>query len=320
MKRVLLTTTSYQDTPGDHHALLDGQDFEVVRERGPLTEERMLELAGEFDAYLCGDDAITRVVLEKSLPRLQVISKYGIGLDKIDLDTCNEKKLPVLFTPGVNHTTVAEHTFMLLLAIMKQLVEHANFVRAGEWKRMTGHEIWKKRIGIAGFGRIGREVALRAKAFEMDVTAFDIYWPEEFAHEHGFKRAGRMDELFETSDVLSLHTNLSNETRGLVNADRLAKMPEGAVVLNTARGELVENDAIISALDSGRLAGYGTDVLDVEPPEPGHPLVVHPKVLVTPHIGSRTYESVPRQAMRATENLINFLSGEGEYLQANKFD
>ena len=306
MNRILLTTTSYQDTPGDHHALLESQDFEVVRERGPLTEERMLELAGDFDAFLCGDDAITRAVLDKSLPRLQVISKYGIGLDKIDLDTCNERKLPVLFTPGVNHTTVAEHNFMLLLAIMKQLVEHANAVRAGEWKRMTGHEIWKKRIGIAGFGRIGREVALRAKAFEMDVTAFDIYWPEEFANEHGFKRAASMDALFESSDVLSLHTNLSEETRGLVNAERLAKMPAGAVVLNTARGELVENDAIIAALDSGRLAGYGTDVLDVEPPEPDHPLIKHPKVLVTPHIGSRTYESVPRQAMRATENLIHF--------------
>ncbi|MEZ5329121.1 MAG: phosphoglycerate dehydrogenase [Verrucomicrobiales bacterium] len=320
MKRVLLTTTSYQDTPGDHHALLEGQDFEIVRERGPLTEERMLELAGDFDAFLCGDDAITREVIEKSLPRLQVISKYGIGLDKIDLATCNENKLPVLFTPGVNHTTVAEHCLMLLLAISKQLVDHANWVRAGEWKRKTGHEIWKKRIGLAGFGRIGREVALRAKAFEMEVTAFDIYWPEEFANEHGFKRAASLDELFETSDVLSLHTNLSEETRGLVNAERLAKMPKDSIVLNTARGELVDNDAIIAALDSGQLAGYGTDVLDVEPPEPDHPLIKHPKVLVTPHIGSRTYESVPRQAMRATENLIHFLSGKGEYLQANKFD
>ena len=154
----------------------------------------------------------------------------------------------------------------------------------------------------------------------MDVTAFDIYWPEEFAKEHGFKRAASLDELFETSDVLSLHTNLSDETRGLVNAERLAKLPKNAIVLNTARGELVENDAIIAALDCGHLAAYGTDVLDVEPPPPDHPLIKHPKVLVTPHVGSRTYESVPRQAMRATENLINFLSREGEYFQANRFD
>ena len=320
MKRILLTTTSYQDTPGDHHALIESQDFELVKKRGPLPEDRMLELAGEFDGFLCGDDAITRAVLEKSLPRLKVISKYGIGLDKIDVDACTEMKVPVLFTPGVNHTTVAEHTFLLLLAIMKQLVDHANHTRNGEWKRHTGHEIWKKRLGVAGFGRIGREVALRAKAFEMEVTGYDIYWPEEFAEEHGFKRAASLDELFESSDVLSLHTFLSEETRGMVNAERLAKMPDGAVVLNTARGELVDNDAILDALDSGSLGGYGTDVLDIEPPPPDHPLLKHPKVLVTPHIGSRTYESVPRQAMRATENLIRFFTGEGDIFQANKFD
>ena len=320
MKRVLLTTTSYQDTPGDHHALLESQDFEIVRERGPLTEERMLELAGEFDAFLCGDDAITRAVLEKSLPRLQVISKYGIGLDKIDVEACTERRIPVLFTPGVNHTTVAEHAFLLLLSIVKQLVEHTDSTRNGGWKRMTGHEIWRKRIGLAGFGRIGREVALRAKGFDMEVMAYDIYWPEEFAEEHGVARAESLDDLFENSDIVSLHTNLTEETRGMVNADRLAKLPKDAIVLNTARGELVENDAIVAALDSGTLQGYGTDVLDVEPPPANHPLTNHPKVLVTPHIGSRTYESVPRQAMRATENLIRFLSGEGDYFQANQFD
>ena len=122
MKRILLSTTSYQDTPGEHHALLDSQGFELVRERGPLAEERMLELAGDLDGALCGDDAFTREVIEKMLPRLKVISKYGIGLDKIDLDACNEYKIPVLFTPGVNHTTVAEHCFALLLAGVKNLV------------------------------------------------------------------------------------------------------------------------------------------------------------------------------------------------------
>src|SRR5690606_33057204 len=109
--RILLTTTSYQDTPGPHHDRLESQGYEIVRARGPLPEEKMLELAGEFDAFLCGDDAITRQVIDLSLPRLKVISKYGIGLDKIDVNYATEKRIPVLFTPGVNHTTVAEHTF-----------------------------------------------------------------------------------------------------------------------------------------------------------------------------------------------------------------
>ncbi|HRJ10798.1 MAG TPA: 3-phosphoglycerate dehydrogenase, partial [Prosthecobacter sp.] len=117
--RVLLTTTSYQDTPGEHHALLESQGWHIHRERGPLPEARMLELAGEFDAFLCGDDEITKAVLDKALPRLRVISKYGIGLDKIDVEECTARRLPVLFTPGVNHTTVAEHTFCLLLALVR---------------------------------------------------------------------------------------------------------------------------------------------------------------------------------------------------------
>src|SRR5262249_28257552 len=125
----------------------------------------MLELAGSFDAFLCSDDAITKAVIEKSRPRLKVISKYGIGLDKIDVKAATEAKIPVLFTPGVNHTTVAEHTFGLLLAAVRHLVPEINHVAKGQWKRMTGHEIYGKTLGIVGMGRIGREVAIRGKAF-----------------------------------------------------------------------------------------------------------------------------------------------------------
>src|SRR5690606_38217312 len=138
---------------------------ELICKRGPLPEAEMLSLVGDIDAFLCGDDAITAAVIDKALPRLKVISKYGIGLDKIDVAHATANKIPVLFTPGVNHTTVAEHTFALLLALSRQLVEEVNYVRAGNWKRVTGHEIMGKSIGILGLGRIGKEVAIRAKAF-----------------------------------------------------------------------------------------------------------------------------------------------------------
>ena len=147
--KILLTTTSYQDTPGPHHDLLESIGAEIVRERGPLPESRMLELAGEFDAFLCGDDEITQAVIDKSLPRLKI-------------------------------TTVAEHVFTLLLALNKNLMEQANAAAKGEWKRMTGHEIMGKTIGIIGLGRIGREVAIRANAFGMNCIGYDLYWPEEF--------------------------------------------------------------------------------------------------------------------------------------------
>ncbi len=317
--RILLTTTSYQDTPGPHHDRLESQGYEIVRERGPLPEERMLELAGEFDAFLCGDDAITREVIDLSLPRLKVISKYGIGLDKIDVEYATEKKIPVLFTPGVNHTTVAEHTFGLLLGITKTVVETASAARQGEWKRLTGHEIMGQTMGIIGLGRIGKEVATRAKAFGMPVIAFDPYWDEEFAAEHGVQRCATMDEVLTGADVVSLHCFLSDETRGMINTGKIAEMKDGVIVLNCARGELVETADMVTALHSGKVGGYGTDVLDVEPPPADHPLLTAPNCVITPHIGSRTYESVVRQAMRATDNLINFLNGDEDFIQSNKF-
>jgi D-3-phosphoglycerate dehydrogenase len=317
--RILLTTTSYQDTPGDHHALLGAQGYEIHRERGPLPESRMLELAGQFDAFLCGDDEITRAVLDQSLPRLRVISKYGIGLDKIDVTACTEKKVPVLFTPGVNHTTVAEHTFCLLLALVRNLIDSANAVRKGEWKRITGHEIWNKTIGIIGLGRIGQEVAKRALAFGMKVHGLDPYWPEAFAKENGIERHETIETMLPHLDVLSLHANLSESTRHLINAQRLKLTKPELLIVNTSRAELVHMADILAALDAGSVGGYATDVLDEEPPPPSHPLLRHPKALITPHIGSRTYESVPRQAMRATLNLVNYLKGEKDVIQANKW-
>ncbi|MBU6180452.1 MAG: phosphoglycerate dehydrogenase [Verrucomicrobia bacterium] len=321
--RILLSTTSYQDTPGPHHALLEWQGFEIVRERGPLPEKAMLDLSGEFDAFLCGDDAITRAVIERFLPRLKVISKYGIGLDKIDVACATEKRLPVLNTPGVNHTTVAEHTFGLLLGITKKIIENAVDVSAGNWvagwKKPVGHEILGSTMGIIGLGRIGKEVATRAKAFGMSVIAYDPFFDEAFAAEHGVKRCASMDEVLLEANVVSLHCFLDDNTRGMINKEKIAEMKDGVIVLNCARGELVETEDIRDALVSGKVGGYGADVLDEEPPRAGHPLFTAPNCVITSHIASRTYESVERQAMRATHNLINYLKGDPDFIQANRF-
>lgn len=321
--RILLTTTSYQDTPGPHHALLESQGFEIARERGPLPESAMLELAGDFDAFLCGDDAITKAVLQKSAPRLKVISKYGIGLDKIDVAYATEQKLPVLNTPGVNHTTVAEHTFGLLLGLTKKIQENAVDVKNGKWvagwKKPVGHEILGSTMGIIGLGRIGKEVATRAKAFGMSVIAYDPYFDEAFAAEHGVTRCATMDDVLLGANVVSLHCFLDEKTHGMINAEKIAEMRDGVIVLNCSRGELVDTGAIAAALASGKVGGYGADVLDVEPPAANHPLFTAPNCVITSHIASRTYESVERQALRATRNLIHYLNGDPDFIQANQF-
>ncbi len=318
MTRVLVTTTSLQDTPGPHHDKLAAAGLELVRERGPLTEARMLELAGSFDAFLCGDDAITRAVIEKSLPRLRIIAKYGIGVDKIDVKCATEKGIPVTFTPGVNHTTVAEHCFGLMLCLSKRFVEDANNTRSGQWKRVTGHELFGKTIGIVGLGRIGKEVAIRARAFGMPCLGYDVYWDDKFAAAHDVRRVAKLEELLKESDIVSLHTNLTPETQEMINPQTLGIMKKGAMLINCGRGELVSVKAILDALNSGQLGGYGADVLDVEPPPADHPLPKAKNCIITPHVASRTYESVVRQAGMAVDNLLLALKGEKPLAQVNQ--
>ncbi|MDR1817674.1 MAG: phosphoglycerate dehydrogenase [Puniceicoccales bacterium] len=325
MAKILLTTTSFQDTPGPHLEKLAASGHEVVRERGPLSEARMLELAAQgFDAFLCGDDAITAAVIERAAPPLRIIAKYGIGLDKIDVAAATAKKIPVAFTPGVNHTTVAEHAFGLLLTLVKQLDFHIAETRAGRWTRRTGHEIAGKTLGIVGLGRIGREMAIRAGAFGMNILAYEPFWTPDtaaFARKktHKVKRVRSLDTLLGKCDVVTLHSNLTDETRGMIDRKRLRKMREGAILLNCGRGELVVTGDIVTALRRGDLGGYGADVLDEEPPPADHPLLTAPRCVITPHIGSRTYESVQRQAGMALENLLLLLDGKPALAQANKF-
>jgi len=319
--RILLTTTSYQDTPGEHHQVLADSGHEIVTARGPLSEQEMLELIAErgpFDATLNGDDIFSPKVIDALLPQLRCISKYGIGLDKIDVAHATSKKLPVLFTPGVNHTTVAEHAIGLMIACSKQFWLHTREVKQGKWTRKTGRELMGKTLAVLGMGRIGKEVTLRARAFGMDVIGFDLYWDNEFADANSVKRCEACEEALAVADVISLHLPANEETIKLINAESIAKMKDDVIIVNTARGALVDEQAVADACKRGKLLGYGTDVVEPEPMVTPHVFQEIDNIIVTPHIGSRTYESVGRQAMRATLNTINFLKGDSDYIQANE--
>lgn len=323
--KILLTTTSYQDTPGQHHDLLAKSGFEVVRARGPLTEAQMLELVaahGGFDGLLNGDDHITAKVIDACLAaptKLKVIAKYGIGLDSIDVKYATSKRLPVLFTPGVNHTTVAEHAFGLMIALAKHFWPHLRSTKQGQWKRITGTELYGKTLAVLGVGRIGKEVIKRALAFDMKPRGYDIYWDDNFAKACNVQRCMTVEEAIADADIISLHMNLDEKNRGLFSAGLIAKMKKGAFLVNTARGGLVVEKDIAEACKSGQLGGYATDVLEKEPQPADHPFRDIDNIIVTPHVGSRTFESVERQAMRATLNIVNFLKGDKDYIQANSF-
>ncbi len=329
--RILLTTTSYQDTPGPHHDLLEQSGFDIVRARGPLPESDMLDLindssgdakGGGFDGLLNGDDEITAKVIDAALSRprkLQVIAKYGIGLDSIDVPHATNLKIPVLFTPGVNHTTVAEHAFGLMIALSKHFWPHLRSTKEGGWKRITGNELAGKTIAVLGMGRIGKEVVKRALAFDMKPIGYDVYWDDAFASTNNVERCATSAEALAKADVVSLHMPLIAETKEMINRNSIATMKDGAIIINTARGGLVNEADIAEACKAGKLSGYGTDVLNHEPPASDHLFRTIDNIVVTPHVGSRTSESVIRQAMRATHNLINFLNGQDDFIQANKF-
>jgi D-3-phosphoglycerate dehydrogenase len=174
-----------------------------------------------------------------------------------------------------------------------------------------------KTMGIVGLGRIGKEVAIRARAFGMTVIAYDVYWDEAFASSHEITRASGVAEIFAKSDVISLHTNLTPETREMVRAETIASMKDGVIILNCSRGEVVHTADLAASLESGKIGGYGADVLDEEPPRADHPLLKAKNCIVTSHIGSRTYESVQRQAMMAAQNLLHLLRGEKPLAQVN---
>lgn len=320
--RVLLSTTSFQDTPGKHHDILAQSGFEIVRERGPLSEARMLELVttgGGFDGLLNGDDIITAKVIDAALPRLKVIAKYGIGLDSIDVKYATSKKLPVLYTPGVNETTVAEQTIGLMIALAKHFYPHITSTRQGGWNRKTGCELFGKTLGLIGVGRIGKEVVKRAIAMGMKPIAYGNYWDEDFARQYNLQRKAIVEELLKESDVVSLHTHVTDKTRGMINKNTIALMKDKALLINTGRGALIVEQDVADACKSGKLWGYATDVLEVEPMKSPHIFQEIENIIITPHIGSRTNESVQRQGVRAALNLVNFLKGEKDYIQANPF-
>jgi D-3-phosphoglycerate dehydrogenase len=274
-------------------------------------------LAGAHAVFLGGTVAMADEALETA-PDLEVISVCGVGAGSfVDLPGAARRGVTVCNSPDATVNTVAEYTLALLFAAARQLAALDRELRQGLWTQSRqGFELKGKTLGLIGVGPIGARFGELARALGMEVIAWTRRPTPERATELGI-RFKPLDDLLAESDVLSLHLALTPETRGLIGAAELARTKAGVMLVNTARGGLVDEAAIAEACRSGALGGYATDVLEQEPPPADHPFTGIDNIIVTPHVGSRTYESVERQGLRAARNVVNFLSGDPDVIRAN---
>jgi D-3-phosphoglycerate dehydrogenase len=308
--KVLLTSTSFQDCDGEHKELLNQQGWEVNYLRGPLSKSEIIGEVANYDALICGDDELDREVLEKGAAgRLKFISKYGVGLDKIDLDAAKELGIPVTNCPGVNQVAVAEHVLSMIFSFFKNIHLSHEITSQGGWKRPLGNELYGKKIGIVGLGAIGKELAKRTPFLGMETYVYDVNLDQEFVEDKELNVLTSLVDIFKTCDIISLHVPLMVSTQRLISAELLHDYGKPDLVLvNTARAGLVEEQDILDAIENGKLGGYLTDVLAVEPMVKSCLLKNKPGVLITPHVGSRTRETIVKQGRRAVENLKNLIN------------
>jgi D-3-phosphoglycerate dehydrogenase len=240
--------------------------------------------------------------------RLKAIARAGVGVDNIDVPTATRQGIVVMNTPGGNTVSTAEHAVAMLLALSRNIAPACESLKAGRWDRnkFTGTQLEGKTLGIIGLGRVGMAVARRALGFGMTVLGFDPLLSAEKAREEGVESVARLDDLWSRCDYFSLHTPLTPDTRHMVGPEQLGQMRPGARIINCARGGLIDEPALIAALDAGKVAGAAIDVFEPEPPPADDPLVKHPKVLVTPHLGASTEEAQVSVAVEAARLLIDF--------------
>jgi D-3-phosphoglycerate dehydrogenase / 2-oxoglutarate reductase len=309
IEKILVTPRAV--TRGGHPSLahLDAAGYEILLSpaaRQP-TEEELIHLLPGCVGYLAGVEQVTQRVLDAAVD-LRVISRNGTGVDSIDIEAAERRGIPVLRAEGANARAVAELAVGLMFALARDIPQCDRWVKGGEWKRGNGVELEEKTLGLVGCGRIGRAVAKMALGVGLKVVAYDAFPDESFAPSHHF-RHGSLEEVLAKSDFLSFHCPPPSGGRPILDSAELAKMKRGSFLINTARHEVLDSEAVLAALDSGQLAGAALDVFDAEPPRDTR-LARHPRIIATAHIGAFTRESVDRAMYAAVENLLRALKAK----------
>ncbi len=284
-------------------------DVEFSPNAGPLPADQVARLCRSADAVIASSDPYHRAVFDEC-PRLKIVARCGVGIDSVHLQDATAHGILVTNTPGAMTDAVADYTFALLLGLVRHIPAGYDAMRRGNWTEFPGIELPGKTIGIVGFGLIGQAVARRALGFDMKVLAYDPILVEQGGH-RSFDRVmfTSLDELFEQSHIVSLHCPNLPETYRMVDAKRLAKMRSDAYLINTARGSLVDEDALLSALENHQIAGAAIDVYEKEPLPANHRLRSAPRLLLTPHNAFNSREAARRMSDTSAQSIIDWKNG-----------
>lgn len=307
--RVLVTATSFGKGDPSLRTQLESIVKQVVYNPygRPLTSDELQSLLPGVDGFIAGLDQIDQAAIEQG-DQLKIIARYGIGTDRVDLNAAREHKITVTNTPGANAVSVAELTIGLMLCLARDIPRSSHATKSGQWPRLSGVAIEGKTIGLLGLGAVGKAVAQRLRAFECRILAYDPLPQHEFARQLNIQMTTQ-ETILPQADFLSLHLPVTAETSKMVNADFLSKMKHGAFLINTARGELIDEIALAAALKSGYLRGAGLDAFSQEPPEPTNPLLGFEQVVATPHAGSHSDSATRAMGEMAMNDCIAVLQG-----------
>jgi D-3-phosphoglycerate dehydrogenase len=306
MKNVLLSHSLYKDGM----AVLAKEVKTVVADSSDL--HSCLDILKQVDGVVLRVGRIGRDIIAVC-PRLKVISRPGVGVDNVDVQAATEYGIPVVIAPGANLRSVAEHTLALLYSITKNVVESTQETVRGNFSirnKYAAVELKGKTLGIVGFGNIGKETARVGRNNEMNIIAYDAFVPKEKFEQYGYAYVESLDELLERSDFISLHVPATADTKKMLGTDQFKKMKAGAFLVNCARGDVVDEDALYEALKNGHLAGAAVDVMGDEPMLPGNKLFALPNFIATPHMAALTQEGAARTSVMAAEGTLAVLRGE----------
>ncbi|MGX8850399.1 phosphoglycerate dehydrogenase [Amedibacillus sp. YH-ame10] len=307
--KVLVTSKSFASCSDEALHILKDKGFEIIpNPKGRLlTEEEMMEYIQGVDAVILGTDVFSQKVIDCA-DKLKIVSRYGVGLDKVDCEYLKEKGIELKIAANANTNSVADHAVGLMLSVCHNITRCDRYIHNGEWKKPMGKDLYQSTVGILGLGAIGKSVARRVHGFDCKILAFDKFYDDAFVEEYGIQKAS-IDEIFEQADFITLHMPALPEFTPLITKETFAKMKDDAVLINTARAKLIDQEALYEAIEKNQIYGFGSDV-HYQEPNIDEKLMQSENVVVTPHIAASSIGSINNMSRIAAQNIVDYFEGK----------